>query len=423
VGYYSKKIELFEGVPNLGVGYDFWNGTRCIGEEASADGLYSVDQYQDRFKEIIKDYVGSHLTKEAQEDNPLFVYYSHQTVHTPIESNANESRCNHIRSSSPLRFIYCSMMVELDDKLGETLRLLKTNGLWDNSLVVLTTDNGGLVNYALDSEGEPVFPSSAGSNWPLRGGKTTLFEGGVRSTALITGGLVPEEHRSTTFGGLLHAVDFHKTLLSAAGYNSAKSQLANQIDGSAVMTAGAEDDGIDILAAIAANDSNVRNNLPLNVVLGAQAYSAIIFRWPMADAGAEGGDLESPTSFKLIVGDGLQIPGFSTLCSGEGITCYGEDSWFRLPSNITDDGPVDIAPPHDLPYYLFDLEADPEERHDLSESRQDLVDYGVGILERYANGEAGEYRDPQPNLPAPEALPAFNNGIWAPFIDVDNEKS
>ena len=65
------------------------------------------------------------------------------------------------------RYDYCSMLVELDDKLAEMRDVLGATGLWNNSLVFLTSDNGGMTNWAMTNAepSEPAFPGSAGSNW------------------------------------------------------------------------------------------------------------------------------------------------------------------------------------------------------------------------------------------------------------------
>jgi len=45
---------------------------------------------------------------------------------------------------------YCSMLVELDDAVGEIVDLYKQHGLWDDTLLIVTTDNGGMVNCTRD---------------------------------------------------------------------------------------------------------------------------------------------------------------------------------------------------------------------------------------------------------------------------------
>ena len=74
--------------------------------------------------------------------------------------------------------------------------------LWDNTFTVFSTDNGG----------EPVY---GGYNWPLRGTKHTLWEGGVRGAALVHGKML--EKTGVKCEGLLHITDFFPTLINLAG--------------------------------------------------------------------------------------------------------------------------------------------------------------------------------------------------------------
>ena len=64
----------------------------------------------------------------------------------------------------------------LDAGVGQIVRSLKRSGLWDNSVVLFSTDNGGSV------------PST--SNLPLKGSKESVYEGGVRGVAVLSGGIL-----------------------------------------------------------------------------------------------------------------------------------------------------------------------------------------------------------------------------------------
>ena len=64
---------------------------------------------------------------------------------------------------------------------------------------------------------EGVGAWSASSNFPLRAGKATLVEGGVRGVSFITGGSIPTKARGSTYNGLLQHADIPTTMASLAG--------------------------------------------------------------------------------------------------------------------------------------------------------------------------------------------------------------
>ncbi|CAN0465058.1 unnamed protein product, partial [Laminaria digitata] len=77
-------------------------------------------------------------------------------------------------------------------------------GLLDNAVIVLASDNGAC-------------PIRGGSNYPYRGFKHTMFEGGVRVPAFVwskSPDLVPVEARGTTYDGMMHSTDWTPTLAS-----------------------------------------------------------------------------------------------------------------------------------------------------------------------------------------------------------------
>merc|ERR1712188_196356 len=112
------------------------------------------------------------------------------------------------------------MLVELDNSLGDFVSLLKQLDYWSNTYILATTDNGGMTDWLEDASGKPQFPASIGSNFPLRAGKTTLFEGGTKGTAFLAGGALPEESRGTSWHDLMHAVDLSTTAMGFAGAES-----------------------------------------------------------------------------------------------------------------------------------------------------------------------------------------------------------
>ena len=98
--------------------------------------------------------------------------------------------------------------------------------MWEHTLMVFTSDNGGYVKSprgpcntttttttppagADIGHGVACFNGEAGANnWPLRGGKYTLFEGGIRAVAFVSGGFVPRSARGSRADGIVHVADW-----------------------------------------------------------------------------------------------------------------------------------------------------------------------------------------------------------------------
>lgn len=102
--------------------------------------------------------------------------------------------------------IFLGMMDALDQSVGAIFEYLSDAGMLHNTIFVYTTDNGGA---PVGSDG------GRGFNWPLRGTKGTLFEGGVKAGAFIWSPLIRRPRRLSK--QMMHIVDWMVTLYSAAG--------------------------------------------------------------------------------------------------------------------------------------------------------------------------------------------------------------
>ncbi len=105
---------------------------------------------------------------EKNKERPFFLYVPHTMVHTPL-GVSDKFR----RKSEKGKF--GDVMMEVDWSVGEILKALEKHGLKDNTLVVFTSDNGPWLNFG----------DHAGSAGPLREGKGTSFEGGVRVPCIM----------------------------------------------------------------------------------------------------------------------------------------------------------------------------------------------------------------------------------------------
>ncbi|KAK3109012.1 hypothetical protein FSP39_021151 [Pinctada imbricata] len=185
-GYYTDAEDYYTKMK--GDGIDFHENF----EKAKPDGEYSANQFAKRAQEIINNHNSS---------EPFFMYLPFQSVHEPIEvPKKYEDMYKHIKNKGRRQF--SGMVSALDEAIGNITKTLEEQHLMQNTLILFTADNGGWIPYF-------------GNNYPLRGGKITVFEGGTRATAFITGAGIT--YRNATYNGIIHAVDWMPTLIGAAG--------------------------------------------------------------------------------------------------------------------------------------------------------------------------------------------------------------
>ena len=116
--------------------------------------------------------------RATQPDKPFLLYFNHFAVHGPWQ--AHPERIEYFRAKAARGWnghhsaVYAAMVAQLDDSVGHVLDALERLGLNNSTLVVFTSDNGG-VEHARDDEGHAIT-----ENGPFTGGKGHLYEGGVR---------------------------------------------------------------------------------------------------------------------------------------------------------------------------------------------------------------------------------------------------
>jgi arylsulfatase A-like enzyme len=334
---------------------------------------------------------------ERHPDKPLFLYFAHQQLHIPLEGPREpeyaEECSKHIKITDPdglNRHTLCTMMNRLDRSVGDFEQMLKDRGLWEDTLLWVTTDNGGMTQYA------PDFPGSASSNFPLRGGKTTLFEGGVRGVSFLTGGLLPASASGKEYSGLLQHVDIPATMARLAG-------------------AELEADGLDVWSAITSGAPSPRTEVPLNVDVSTLAkLCTMISKLPNEPTVPEVGRRLSDASLlsrqnysALIQGDWKLINGYSGFYDGY----WSNGPYLRTEADFYTQGPVKMGGDS---VWLFDLQNDPEERRNVAATNPSVVAQLQARLLELADPATG-YRDPQNNVPSLRAQPSLHNGTWAPW--------
>ncbi|MHC4996140.1 MAG: sulfatase family protein [Planctomycetota bacterium] len=171
---------------------------------------------------------------EAPREGPFFVYVPYTAVHTPFdEPDRYLKMCEHIDED---RRQYAACMAHLDEGVGKMVAALERTGQRDNTLVLFFSDNGG--TNGDDSKSYPNTKPTAkikGLNHPLRGWKTQVYEGGVRTPAFVNW---PGRLRPGKVIEPLHVTDWMPTLCKLVGYEPEADLRWDGADIWAVITGG-----------------------------------------------------------------------------------------------------------------------------------------------------------------------------------------
>jgi len=167
-------------------GFDF---SRMIGKNGLDYYNYSIylDSYQNEFTDDGTNYLTDKLTEYGVEfiqqnrEKPFFLYMAYSAPHVFIVPRGDKLKKyfqKYGKLEEKFNPYYAAMMESLDDGVGRIMEILKENGLLENTLVIFTSDNGGL---GLDELG-PIPTNLA----PLRKWKGHIYEGGTRVPAIFS---------------------------------------------------------------------------------------------------------------------------------------------------------------------------------------------------------------------------------------------
>ncbi|CAB9514428.1 Arylsulfatase I [Seminavis robusta] len=313
-------------------------------------GNYSTQVFTREAMRVIQQHDNS-----SDNDHPLFLYLAYQAVHAPDEvPEKYRRRYDHIAKKlkwDKRRQTYAGMLTAADEGIRHVVRALKRKGMWEDTVVVFTTDNGGPT---------AVCAIQGSSNYPKRGGKCTLYEGGttgdgfVGGPALATHWKVPGGH-NRTYPHLFHVVDWLPTIAAASG----------------VAPNGKPLDGVNHLGALQNHNNNNQGTTttqqpPREELFVGYSYVPI-----------KGGQWYGPAiryqNWKLIQGD-----------SG------GPEDPDHFPPGTKE--PVDGGNTS-VSYSLYDLAQDPNEQHDVAKANPSMVRKLQAKLRHYQE----TYVPPQPN--------------------------
>lgn len=160
------------------------------------NGTYGDYLYAARAVSVIQAHVAT---------TPLFYYLAMQCAHDPMQVPDRFAALYDKETCADVdEYAFSSV---IDEVISNVTAALRKKDMWANTLMVFSADNGG-----------PAFSDQqAASNYPLRGGKYQLWEGGIRATAFVSGGLLPSKMRGTNITSLMHICDWWVTFAKLAG--------------------------------------------------------------------------------------------------------------------------------------------------------------------------------------------------------------
>ena len=354
-GFYSGAADHFNhitgAVDDNGTftffGLDLRNNTEPVVDK---NGIHSTNLFTDAIIQAIN--------KHDSDETPFFIYAAYQSVRAPLQAPQKYlDQCHFIPYE--MRRQFCALLVATDEGIANITNLLEEKDMLKDTIIIFTTDNGGQTRQG-------------SSNWPLRGGKNTVFEGGVHGPAYVWGANLPSYDNKQ----LIHVTDWLPTIVEGiAGLklNKTKKQAL---------------DGYNVWPTITANMRTPRKEILINL--------------DPADAGFVGQAAIRRGDWKLITG--------RPNCT------FGEDNpSFPCPDGwVHVNGTTEPPPPTPSLTWLFNIRKDPNERNNVAEKYPWIVQLLKKRIEYY-NATHTEQLDPPLDLTSD---PTNFNGVWTPWLNL-----
>jgi hypothetical protein len=469
-------------------GYDSFHGFYTGGEDYfthQADG--GMDMHVDASRECgpncsVVDWASvgeytTHLFTRAAVDvirahppaQPLFLYVAYQAVHSPDQVPQSYIDPYNATIADEKRRIFAGMLSCLDEGVGNITAALAAAGLEGSTLVLFVADNGGPIRC---TDG-PCGDATGTSNWPLRGGKHSVWEGGVRLTAIAAGPMVAGP-LGTNLSGLVHHADVLPTLLEAAqvAYTPAPGfELHGASQWPLLTRGGAPSSRSEVVANIDPLQPAVGSSIPPGsgnaalITSGARGLLKLhlglsgppdVYSPPNASVafGLEGDGAAAGAAAALnctaAFSDGICLPGFSlpghtapvvvadaaaccALCARTaGCALWtlnnvtgSRQCWLKTSGAMPVAGatcvssageaprPFRVWPLNNMTAQLFNLSSDPWERDDIAAQNPDIVAEMTARLAEWGS----RARDPYFRTATVDPLskPSLRNGSWTPW--------
>lgn len=388
-GYHNAQEDYYNHTLRVDnhSGVDFWLGSQPLRNET---GRYSTVLFTERAIDLIR---------RRNKRKPFFLHLSHQAPHGGSEialqaPKRNVAKFSYIGEQN--RTIYAAMVDAMDESVGAVVEALHEAGMLNRSIVVFIADNGG------SPWGEY---SSRAFNWPLRGAKHTLWEGGCRTAALLWSPLLVGRRRVSR--QLMHVSDWLPTLYGAAGGHPAL--LSHQMDGLDMwrhLSLGLPSPRTEVLYNIDPIEGTAALRYhDYKLVLGVFGEGAYDDRYPTTGGSRPSADLDRLMTSSRVASVLRKFYNTEALQFSR--------TWRHAATVWCGTGRSSISNfVRGEPPYLFNIAKDPCELRNLAAAKTEMVATLKRRLHRYAALSVTPSYQPSDSRGYPENL----NGTWAPWL-------
>jgi hypothetical protein len=351
------------------------------------DGKYATDVFTDEAVNLINNH---NMTQ------PLFLLLTHLAPHTGNENKPMEApedvieKFSHIEDDK--RRMLAAMVHVMDEGIGKVVEALKKKNILDDTLIVVLSDNGA-PTYGIHN--------TRGSNYPLRGQKGSVWEGGNRVAACAYSSDI--KFKSELRNEFIHVTDLLPTLLSYAN-------ITNATDDSI--------DGVNQWNMISNNEPSARTEMLYNIepVLG---FSAIMSDgWKLVNGtenlnyshwfGSDGSEVDENAYFESVVNS--KAAKSINKVNVEDMKKMRGEATMKCDENII----INYCNPLEEPC-LFDIVSDPCERNNLAQKYPAKVKFLLSRLEQYILEMVPSARQ----KPDPNCDPKLHDFQWTFWQDED----
>jgi arylsulfatase A-like enzyme len=201
-GYDPNRFKLQADIPNM---KQYWGTPTFLTEDLTKEAMLAMDTAQ-------------------MKKMPFFLYMAHYAVHLPYNADKRFVQKYIDAGNTEPEAAYCALVEGMDKSLGDLMDYLNAHDLAKNTVIIFMSDNGGFSHAPREGQANS-------QNFPLKGGKGSLYEGGVREPMMVCWPGVTKPASVNKQYVIIH--DFYPTLLETAGIKNIKP--VQKIDGQSMV--------------------------------------------------------------------------------------------------------------------------------------------------------------------------------------------